>query len=64
MPEKKKFTDRFSKTDIDAIRARDLDVILRIGQRVDERNGERRWRFDFGQSLCDGAENPNETFDK
>lgn len=34
IPEKKKFTDRFSKTDTDAIRARNLDVILRIGFRI------------------------------
>jgi hypothetical protein len=32
--EKKKFTDRFSASDIDAIRAHNLDVILRIGFRI------------------------------
>ncbi len=34
MPEKKKFTDRFSKVAVEAIRARNLDVILRIGFRI------------------------------
>lgn len=34
MPEKKKFTDRFTASDIEAIRARDLDVVFRFGFRI------------------------------
>jgi len=33
-PEKKTFTDRFPSADVDFIRARDLDVILRVGFRI------------------------------
>ena len=33
-PEKKTFTDRFSDADVDFIRARNLDVILRVGFRI------------------------------
>jgi hypothetical protein len=57
MPEKKKFTDRFTKTDIDAILARDLDVILRIGFRIirgeilaTARHGV--WSFHHGDNLA------------
>jgi hypothetical protein len=34
MPDKKGFTDRFKKSDVDAVRACDLDMILRFGFRI------------------------------
>jgi hypothetical protein len=34
MPEKKKFTDRFTAADVEAIRAHDLDVVFRFGFRI------------------------------
>ncbi len=34
MPEKKKFTDRFTAADVEAIRSHDLDVVFRFGFRI------------------------------